>query len=116
MNFEALASQIANLDESLAQSASKAVNTLLTARNWLIGFYIVEYEHSGQDRATYGESLPKNWQSASANLVCLLAICGCSGNSISLIHKSDRRFSISRRALICCPLPIQIPSIKKCTH
>lgn len=59
MNLDALASQISNLDESLTHSASKAVNTLLTARNWLIGFYIVEYEHSGQDRAAYGESITK---------------------------------------------------------
>ena len=59
MNLDVLTSQISSLDESLSRSASKAVNTLLTARNWLIGFYIVEYEHSGQDRATYGESITK---------------------------------------------------------
>lgn len=26
-------------------------------RNWLIGFYIVEFEQNGQDRATYGDYL-----------------------------------------------------------
>ncbi|MBP5201241.1 hypothetical protein J6253_00685, partial [bacterium] len=27
----------------------------VTARNWLIGFYIVNYEQNGKDRAKYGE-------------------------------------------------------------
>jgi len=35
----------------------KAVNVSLTVRNWLIGFYIVEFELNGDDRAKYGENL-----------------------------------------------------------
>lgn len=35
----------------------KAVNINLTLRNWLIGFYIVEFEQQGDDRATYGAAL-----------------------------------------------------------
>jgi predicted nuclease of restriction endonuclease-like (RecB) superfamily len=35
------------------------VNTALTLRNWIIGFYIVEYEQNGKDRAEYGERLYK---------------------------------------------------------
>lgn len=30
---------------------------MLTARNWLAGRYVVEYEQQGSDRATYGERL-----------------------------------------------------------
>ena len=59
MNITTLSRQISAIDRTLGQSASKAVNTLLTARNWLIGFHIVEYEHDGQDRAAYGESITK---------------------------------------------------------
>jgi predicted nuclease of restriction endonuclease-like (RecB) superfamily len=33
------------------------VNTSLTLRNWIIGYYIVEYEQNGKDRAEYGEKL-----------------------------------------------------------
>jgi predicted nuclease of restriction endonuclease-like (RecB) superfamily len=33
------------------------VNVSLTLRNWLVGFYIVEYEQRGADRAQYGERL-----------------------------------------------------------
>jgi predicted nuclease of restriction endonuclease-like (RecB) superfamily len=37
--------------------AQRQVNTSLTLRNWIIGFYIVEYEQNGKDRAEYGEKL-----------------------------------------------------------
>lgn len=39
--------------------ASRQVNTALTLRNWLIGFYLSEYELNGADRAEYGEGLFK---------------------------------------------------------
>jgi len=35
----------------------KQVNVALTLRNWLIGYYIVEYEQNGTDRAKYGKAL-----------------------------------------------------------
>ncbi|WP_410683531.1 DUF1016 N-terminal domain-containing protein [Chitinophaga filiformis] len=37
----------------------KQVNTALTLRNWIIGFYIVEYEQHGNDRVVYGQRLYK---------------------------------------------------------
>ena len=60
MNFEQLATIITDTHQQLQQSAVKAVNQRLTVRNWLIGFYIVEFEQNGGDRATYGEQLLKN--------------------------------------------------------
>jgi hypothetical protein len=33
------------------------VNISLTLRNWLIGYYISEYELNGSDRAEYGEKV-----------------------------------------------------------
>jgi hypothetical protein len=38
----------------------KAINKALTARNWLIGLYIVEFEQHGEDRAEYGAKLLDN--------------------------------------------------------
>jgi predicted nuclease of restriction endonuclease-like (RecB) superfamily len=35
----------------------RQVNTSLTLRNWVIGYYISEYEQQGKDRAEYGETL-----------------------------------------------------------
>ena len=60
MNFEQLATIITDTHQQLQQSAVKAVNQRLTVRNWLIGFYIVEFEQNGEDRATYGQQLLKN--------------------------------------------------------
>lgn len=57
MDFHTLVSAIKQVDVSLATHASRAVNMSLTLRNWSIGAYIAEYELSGLDRATYGESL-----------------------------------------------------------
>jgi predicted nuclease of restriction endonuclease-like (RecB) superfamily len=42
------------------QQAQKQVNIGLTLRNWFFGFYIVEYEQRGKDRAVYGENLIQN--------------------------------------------------------
>ena len=42
------------------QQAQKQVNIGLTLRNWFFGFYIVEYEQKGKDRAVYGENLIRN--------------------------------------------------------
>jgi hypothetical protein len=56
-DFSALVAAIRQVDERLADQASRAVNISLTLRNWLIGAYIAEYELCGADRATYGDSL-----------------------------------------------------------
>ena len=57
MNLPTLISQIQSLDGALKQEATKAVNRLLTIRNWLIGYYIVKYEQKGEDKAKYGDNL-----------------------------------------------------------
>ena len=57
MNFDLLTNTILETHTSLQQSAVKAINVHLTIRNWLIGFYIVEFEQKGEDRAKYGTKL-----------------------------------------------------------
>jgi predicted nuclease of restriction endonuclease-like (RecB) superfamily len=57
MNFGLLVNTIQEAHTTLQQSALKSVNRHLTIRNWLIGFYIVEFEQNGEDRAKYGEKL-----------------------------------------------------------
>ena len=41
MNFEKLVLRIQQTSDFLQQSAVRAVNTRLTLRNWITGFYIV---------------------------------------------------------------------------
>ena len=58
--------ELQHLIESINQTnlyfqneAVKQVNIALTLRNWVIGFYLFEYEQRGLDRAVYGEKLYK---------------------------------------------------------
>ena len=48
---------IREIHERIAAIVGRAVNVGLTVRNWLIGWYIREYEQAGEDRATYGAAL-----------------------------------------------------------
>ena len=57
MNFKGLTQQIKQTHEALQSYAAKAINIGLTLRNYLIGYFIVEYEQQGEDKATYGEHL-----------------------------------------------------------
>ena len=59
MNFDSLVHTIHSVQDALQEQAAHAVNLALTARNWLIGYYIVEFEQRGEDRAEYGEQLLK---------------------------------------------------------
>jgi predicted nuclease of restriction endonuclease-like (RecB) superfamily len=56
-NFELLVTTIADVDKRLQRQAAKAINSALTLRNWLIGFYVAEFELRGADRAKYGDEL-----------------------------------------------------------
>lgn len=70
MKFEDLSVLIHQTHLALQDNAVKAVNRALTMRNWLIGYYIVEFEQHGEDRAAYGEQLLKNleWRVAEKGL------------------------------------------------
>ncbi|MDO5523996.1 MAG: DUF1016 N-terminal domain-containing protein, partial [Bacteroidia bacterium] len=57
MKFNELQLNIRQISDNLRQSAVAAINSHLTVRNWLIGFYIVEFEQNGEDRAKYGAKL-----------------------------------------------------------
>ncbi|MDI5894806.1 PDDEXK nuclease domain-containing protein [Flavobacterium algoritolerans] len=56
-NFNSLAESIQHTHAVLQQEAIKAVNISMTVRNWLVGFYILEFEQNGEDRAIYGDKL-----------------------------------------------------------
>lgn len=56
-SLEQLTAIIQQTNTYFLNRVQQQVNTALTIRNWLIGFYIVEYEQNGGDRARYGTSL-----------------------------------------------------------
>ena len=52
-SFEHLSELVLQLHDSAYSATVKAINRFATIRNYVIGFYIVEYEQHGNDRATY---------------------------------------------------------------
>ena len=55
--FDQLTSALGTAHQTLQAQAVRAVNTGLTLRNWLFGFYIETYERGGVDRQQYGDKL-----------------------------------------------------------
>ena len=86
MNFDSLVHTIHSVHDALQEQAAHAVNLALTARNWLIGYYIVEFEQRGEDRAEYGEQLLKKLET-----------------SIKKKGMTERRFREFRRLYIVYP-------------
>ncbi len=57
MFFEQLIAIIEQTSRGLQKRAISSINQFLVFRNWLVGFYLVEFEQNGEDRAQYGDSL-----------------------------------------------------------
>lgn len=60
ISFDVLTNSIKEINNRASGMAKSAVNQLMTLRNWAIGYYIVEYEQGGKDKAEYGTNLLKN--------------------------------------------------------
>ena len=58
-SFIELTHVIQSTHDAAQTCAVKAINRMQTMRNWLIGYYIVEFEQHGKDRAEYGSRLLK---------------------------------------------------------
>ena len=58
-SFEHLTQLVEQVHNSAYSSSIKAINRFATIRNYIIGYYIVEYEQNGSDRAKYGDKLLK---------------------------------------------------------
>lgn len=83
-NFDQLIDNVYQTHYQLQLNAKKVVNINLTIRNWLVGYYIVEFEQNGEDRATYGENLI-------GELATKLKAKGLKGFSVSAL-KNHRTF------------------------
>ena len=59
-DFNKLVSKIQTTSQLLQENARLVINRNVTTRAWLTGFYIVEYEQNGNDRAKYGDFLLQN--------------------------------------------------------
>ena len=58
MNYQQLLALFKETHQELQQRAARSVDTSLVIRNWLFGWYIVEFEQGGAERVElYGKSL-----------------------------------------------------------
>ena len=58
-SFDELTKIIRDTHDASQTTAVKAINRMQTMRNWLYGYYIIEFEQHGKDRAEYGTQLLK---------------------------------------------------------
>lgn len=59
MDVEKLIRLFQSTHLTLQKRAARSVDNCLVVRNWLFGWYIVEFEQNGEDRAEYGKKLLK---------------------------------------------------------
>ena len=59
ISFTRLSDMVLQIHDATQTAAIKAVNRFATVRNYVIGYYIVEYEQHGSDKAKYGDQLLK---------------------------------------------------------
>ena len=57
--IDMLIDTIGKTHNTIQSEVMQSVSRGLTLRNWIIGYYIVEYEQNGKDRAIYGTGLIK---------------------------------------------------------
>lgn len=86
MKFEQLLTLFQETHRELQKRAAQSVDISLVVRNWLFGWYIVEFEKGGADRAEYGSKLLKK-------LADRLKIKGCSERGLALYCKFYNNYS-----------------------
>ena len=104
MKFRQLIDIINETHSSLHQKAASAVNQSLTLRNWLIGFYIVEFEQNGEDRAKYGDRLLEKIAEKTKH------IKGLSSRSLNLFRQF---YTIYPQILQTVSAKLQIPDFNR---
>ena len=82
-DFEQLVELCQRTHDESQRTATRAIDRSLVVRNWLFGWYIVEYEQRGADRAKYGSALI-------AKLATKLGMRGCSRRGLALSCKFYR--------------------------
>jgi len=92
MNYQQLLALFKETHLELQQRAARSVDTSLVIRNWLFGWYIVEFEQGGSDRAEYGANLLKK-------IAGQLKLKGCSERSLALYCKFYLTYSGILQAL-----------------
>ncbi|MBT8420620.1 MAG: DUF1016 family protein [Gammaproteobacteria bacterium] len=88
--FDHLVALCHTTHEQVRRQAARSTGGYLAVRNWLFGWYIVEYEQNGADRAMYGNA---TLQRLSATLTNLIG----RGFSVDSLEQMRRFYMVYRR-------------------
>ena len=87
-DFERLVELCRRTHEETRHSAARAVDRSLVVRNWLFGWYVVEYEQSGADRAEYGAQTLKKLSAALKERIGAGFLRGCAREDAAILPDS----------------------------
>jgi predicted nuclease of restriction endonuclease-like (RecB) superfamily len=88
-NFAALVDLCRRTHDELQHRALRSADIAMVVRNWLLGWYIVEYEQNGADRAKYGSKLIER-------LAAKLLIKGTSATNLRKFCQLYREYPIQQ--------------------
>ena len=89
MKYQQLISLMKKAHSHLQTRAASTIDRSLVLRNWLFGYYIVEYQQDGEDRAEYGKSVLKKLSTELAKSIGR----GFSEDNLTLMRKFYLTFS-----------------------
>lgn len=104
VKFEGLLGLLEQTQTAMQTQASRSVDIALVVRNWLFGWYIVEYQQNGFDRASYGKKLLKK---LSMQLTQRIGK-GFSVDNLELMRKFYAGYTEIQQALPVTSLPFSI--------
>ena len=105
MKLERLIQTLIQTHNSLQKHASKSIDFSLVVRNWLFGYYLVEFEQHGEERAQYGSHLLRNL----ATKLKTEGIKGCSFSNLKNFRKFYQTYSAIGQTVsgqLSDPLPL----------
>ncbi len=111
MKLDNLVQTLASTHLSLQQQARRSVDFSLVIRNWLFGYYIVEFEQQGEDRAQYGLRLLARL----SERLRAAGVPGCSASNLKNFRQFYETYPQIRQTL-SGELPANLPLEKLSEH
>ncbi len=104
MQFGGLVELFEQTQDAMQTQAVRSVDIALVVRNWLFGWYIVEYQQYGSDRAEYGKQLLKKL----SNQLTKTIGKGFSVDNLELMRKFYTEYAEIQQTLPVLAIPFSI--------
>ena len=99
-DFSTLVELCRQTHHAVQARVGRAADTSLAVRNWLLGWYIVEYEQQGADRAAYGTALLERLSTALGRGFSARSLRQCRA---FYVHRRGIRQTLSAESLPVLP-------------